>query len=85
MRNTSRKYTEDDHGMIDPGYAPKMKKSTQKNLQEYRTGYVREHYRQFGIKISRTKYPEVISHLEQQQNLSAYILDLIIKDMSDKG
>lgn len=81
MRNTKKKYTEDENGVIYLGYAPKMKKSTQKVLQEYRTGYVRENYRQFNFKISRSKFPDVIRYLESQKNLSGYILELVQEDM----
>ena len=81
MRDTKKKYIEDENGVIHPGYAPKMKKSTQKVLQEYRTGYVRDNYRQFNIKISRSKFPEVIRYLESQKNLSGYILELVQEDM----
>ena len=80
MKNTSKKYTSDGN-LIYLNYGPRMSKSTYKSLQDYRTAYVKEHYRQFNVKLSRTHHDDVIKWMEAHDNLVQYITDLVRKDL----
>lgn len=47
------------------------------------TGYIRKKYRQFMIRIDREKDPDVIQKLETEQNLTAYLRDLVKEDLNN--
>ena len=81
MKNTKRKYQITDDGKIQLAHGPVMKKSTYETMRKYRDDYVRDNYRMFNIKINRNKYPEIIDHMEEQENLVLYIITLIKNDM----
>lgn len=48
-------------------------------------GYIKDNYRTFAIRLDKRKYPEMIRVLEQQENVSAYVRDLINKDIDNHG
>lgn len=81
MKNTKRQYTINDDGTIQLASGPRMKQSTYKLIRQYQSEYVRDKYRQFNIKIQRTRYQDVIDFMETQDNLCEYIVQLIRKDM----
>lgn len=68
-------------GSIQLGYGPRVSKSTYKSMQDYRTTYVKEYYRQFNVKLSKTRHDDVIRWMEAQDNLVQYITDLVRKDL----
>ena len=84
MKNTKKKYKVLPDGRIELAYGPKLKKSTYSNLQKYRDAYVKDNYRQFNIKVNRTKYQDVIDFMESQENLASYLAELIRADMAAK-
>ena len=47
------------------------------------SGYIRKKYRQFMIRIDREKDPDVIQKLETEQNLTAYLRDLVKEDLNN--
>ena len=47
------------------------------------SGYIRKKYRQFMIRIDREKDPDVIQKLETEQNLTAYLRDLVNEDLDN--
>ena len=47
------------------------------------SGYIRKKYRQFMIRIDREKDPDVIQKLETEQNLTAYLRDLVKEDLDN--
>lgn len=46
-------------------------------------GYIRKKYRQFMIRIDRDKDPDVIQKLESEQNVTAYLRDLVKEDLNN--
>lgn len=46
-------------------------------------GYIRKKYRQFMIRIDRDKDPDVIQKLEAEQNVTAYLRDLVKEDLNN--
>ena len=81
MKDTKKKYQVSDDGKVHLAHGPVMKKSTYDTMRKYRDDYVRDNYRMFNIKINRNKYPDIIEHMESQDNLVLYIVSLIRKDM----
>ena len=83
MKNTKKKYLVTGDGLLQLGYGTTMKQSTYQALQQYRNAYIKSNYRQFNIKINRTKYPDIIARMEEQDNLVLYLVDLIRKDSTN--
>lgn len=82
MKSTKKKYTEKGDGRIELATGVAMKKETYKTIQQYRDAYVKDTYRQFNIKINKTKYQDVIDRMESQENLAGYLVQLIRADMA---
>ena len=80
MKNTKRKYQITDDGLIQLAHGPAMKQTTYQSLRQYRNEYIKNHFRQFNIKVNRTKYPDIIARMEEQDNLVLYLVNLIRKD-----
>lgn len=62
-----------------PALKEAKKRYYQKNKEKH-LAYNKATYRQFAIRINRAE-SEVISHLDQQENKSGYIVNLIKEDM----
>lgn len=43
--------------------------------------YIREKYRQFVLKLDKEKDKEIITKLEEQNSMTAYVRDLIKEDL----
>lgn len=50
----------------------------------YISEYKKENYRRFEFHVKKKEEKNVIKHLENIKNRTAYIVDLIKKDMDDK-
>ncbi|WP_105302431.1 hypothetical protein [Anaerolactibacter massiliensis] len=57
------------------------KKNTYEKKLEYNNAYNRENYRSFSIRYSKDSEKKIISWLEKQPGVKAYITDLILADM----
>ena len=82
MKSTKRKFIENEDGTIELGYGPTMKKSTYMKMRKNRDEYVRDNYRVFSIKVNKNKYTDVIDYMESQENLVAYLVELVREDMA---
>ena len=61
-----------------------MKDTEVHNMKTFdSSGYIRKKYRQFMIRIDREKDPDVIQKLETEQNLTAYLRDLVKEDLNN--
>lgn len=47
------------------------------------SGYIREKYRQFVLKLEREKDAGIIQHLEDQKNVTEYVRNLISEDLNN--
>lgn len=52
---------------------------------EYQKRYVKDHYTNFTIVMSKEKDKDLIAHLQAKENKSEYIKELIRRDMSEKN
>lgn len=52
---------------------------------KYETQYIRENQRQFMLKVNRKLDPEMVAWLESQENVQAYLKQLIREDMEKKA
>ena len=52
---------------------------------KYETQYIRENQRQFMLKVNRKLDPEMVEWLESQENVQAYLKQLIREDMEKKA
>ena len=43
--------------------------------------YIRTNYRTFAVRVDRRRDPDVIKILEQAENVSGYVRDLVKKDI----
>ena len=50
---------------------------------EYQKRYVKDHYTNFNIVMKRDEDKELIEHLKTKENKSAYIKELVRKDMKN--
>ena len=85
MKSTKRNFVENEDGTVELGYGAVMKKSTYMKMRKFRDEYVRDNYRVFNIKINKNRYSDIIAQMESQDNLVAYIVDLVQKDMNAKA
>ena len=46
------------------------------------TEYIKAKYRQITLKLDRQKDARIIQHLDDQQNVTAYVRDLISEDLN---
>ena len=51
---------------------------------KYQTDYVKKTYRQFMLKINRGTESDIMDWLESQENVQAYLKELVRKDMKRK-
>lgn len=49
------------------------------------TAYNREKYRSFMVRVDREKHPQIIERLEQVENVSGYVRELVEKDIKENG
>lgn len=52
--------------------------------KQYEIDYIRNNQRQFMLKVNRKLEPEMVAWLESQENVQAYLKELIKKDMESK-
>lgn len=43
--------------------------------------YYKNRYRTFVLRIARESFPEVVRKLENEKNVTSYIIELILKDL----
>ena len=43
--------------------------------------YYKNRYRTFVLRIARESFPEVVQKLENEKNVTSYIIELILKDL----
>lgn len=53
--------------------------------RQYNLDYVKQFQRQFMLKVNRNTDPEMIAWLESQENVQAYLKQLIREDMEKKA
>lgn len=49
--------------------------------KKYEIDYIKQNQRQFMLKVNRKTDPDMVDWLESQENVQAYLKDLIRKDM----
>ena len=52
---------------------------------EYQKGYQYKHYTNFNIVMKKDEDRELIEHLKAKENKSAYIKELVRRDLSEKN
>ena len=55
------------------------------NRYQYQKAYVLKHYTPFTVVMNREKDKDLIEHLKTKENKSAYIKDLVRRDMNEKS
>lgn len=53
--------------------------------RQYNLDYVKQFQRQFMLKVNRNTDPEMVAWLESQENVQAYLKQLIREDMEKKA
>lgn len=84
MRDTKKKYTTLEDGRRRTTRGENLKPSTVKAIQDYKTEFIRETYRQFVLKINKQRYADVIKYLEEMDTVTPYVVELIRQDMLKK-
>lgn len=57
----------------------------QENRKNYQKAYVLKHFTPFTVMMSKERDKELIEHLRAKQNKSAYIRELIRRDMDEES
>jgi len=52
--------------------------------KQYEIDYIKQNQRQFMLKVNRKTDPDMVDWLESQENVQAYLKDLIRKDMESR-
>ena len=76
-----RKYTEEPDGMLRLGSGQRMSRSAYEHRLRYVRDYSKEKYAQFCLKLHKINNKDIVDHLRKQNNLTAYMVGLIQKDM----
>lgn len=53
--------------------------------RQYNLDYVKQFQRQFMLKVNRNTDPEMVAWMESQENVQAYLKQLIREDMEKKA
>lgn len=53
--------------------------------RKYDLAYIKQYQRQFMLKVNRNTDPEMVAWLESQENVQAYLKQLIREDMEKKA
>ena len=79
MKNTKKKY------FVSDGYAylenKKISTDALKNYRRYQNRYVKENYRTYVFRFNKKTEANLVSFLDNKDNLSSYIRRLITEDM----
>lgn len=84
MKKTDKKAKELNNGMI---YANNRiwTEDQLSSYRQYQTSYIKEKYRTFVLRFSKTKDKDIIEYIESKKEATAYIKDLIIADMNENN
>lgn len=78
-----QKYTEEPDGMLRMGNGHRMSKEAYENRLRYVRDYSKKKYAQFCLKVHKVNNKDIVDHLRKQKNVTAYLMELIRKDMDN--